>query len=92
MIYYKNLGCNTYDDIQKYINEIKKENIKNKEENEIKQDDKMRLRNSTIISTNKLTEMQKNNDKKKKWCIQIDFWNNFYWINICYIHKWNIFI
>ena len=66
LIYYKNLGCNTYDDIQKYINEIKKENIKNKEENEIKQDDKMRLRNSTIISTNKLTEMQKNNDKKKK--------------------------
>ena len=66
LIYYKNLGCNTYDEIQKYINEIKKENIKIKEENEIKQDDKMRLRNSTIISTNKLTEMQKNNDKKKK--------------------------
>ena len=66
LIYYKNLGCNTYDDIQKYINEIKKEHIKNKEENEIKQDDKMRLRNSTIISTNKLTEIQKNNEKKKK--------------------------
>ena len=66
LIYYKNLGCNTYDEIQKYINEIKKENIKIKEENEIKQDDKMRLRNSTIISTNKLTEMQKKNDKKKK--------------------------
>ena len=66
LIYYKNLGCNTYDDIQKYINEIKKEHLKNKEENEIKQDDKMRLRNSTIISTNKLTEIQKNNEKKKK--------------------------
>ena len=66
LLYYKNLGCNTYDDIQRRINEIKKENNKNKEENEIKQDDKMRLRNSTIISTNKLTEMQKNNDKKKK--------------------------
>ena len=65
-IYYKNLGCNTYDEIQKYINEIKKENIKNKEDNEIKQDDKMRLRNSTIISTNKLSEIQKNNSKKKK--------------------------
>ena len=66
LIYYKNLGCNTYDEIQKYINEIKKENIKNKEDSEIKQDDKMRLRNSTIISTNKLSEIQKNNSKKKK--------------------------
>ena len=47
LLFYKNLGCNTYDDIQKYINEIKKENIKNKEEKEIKSDDKMRLRNST---------------------------------------------
>ena len=26
----------------------------------------MRLRNSTIISTKKLTEIQKNNEKKKK--------------------------
>ena len=60
LLYYKNLGCNTYDDIQKYINEIKKENIKNKEENEIKGDDKMRLRNSTINLTNKLSEIQKN--------------------------------
>ena len=66
LIYYKNLGCNTYDEIQKYINEIKRENIKNKEDNEIKTDDKMRLRNSTIISTNKLSEIQKNKDKKKK--------------------------
>ena len=66
LLYYKKMGCNTYDDIQKYINEIRKELIKNKEENEIKQDDKMRLRNSTIISTNKLCEIQKNNDKKKK--------------------------
>ena len=66
LLYYKKMGCNTYDDIQKYINEIRKELIKNKEENEIKQDDKMRLRNSTIISTNKLSEIQKNNDKKKK--------------------------
>ena len=66
LLYYKKMGCNTYDDIQKYINEIRKELMKNKEENEIKQDDKMRLRNSTIISTNKLSEIQKNNDKKKK--------------------------
>ena len=66
LLFYKNLGCNTYDEIQKYINEIKKENKKNKEENEFKSDDKMRLRNSTIISTNKLTENQKNNEKKKK--------------------------
>ena len=66
LIFYKNLGCNTYEDIQKYINELKKENKKNKEENEIDHDDKMRLRNSTIISTNKLSENQKNNEKKKK--------------------------
>ena len=66
LLYYKSLGCNTYDEITKYINEIKKEQKKNKEENEFKQDDKMRLRNSTIISTNKLSEIQKNNDKKKK--------------------------
>jgi len=66
LLYYKNLGCNTYDDIQKYINEIKKENIKNKEENEIKGDDKMRLRNSTINLTNKLSEIQKNNKSKKR--------------------------
>ena len=66
LLYYKSLGCNTYDEITKYINEIKKEQKKNKEENEFTQDDKMRLRNSTIISTNKLSEIQKNNDKKKK--------------------------
>ena len=66
LLFYKNLGYNTYEEIQKYINEIKKENKKNKEENEFKSDDKMRLRNSTIISTNKLTENQKNNEKKKK--------------------------
>ena len=66
LLFYKSLGCNTYDEIQKYINDIKKENKKNKEENEFKSDDKMRLRNSTIISTNKLTENQKNNEKKKK--------------------------
>ena len=66
LLYYKNLGCNTYDDIQKYINEIKKENIKNKEENEIKGDDKMRLRNSTINLTNKLSEIQKYNKNKKR--------------------------
>ena len=66
LLYYKNLGCNTYDDIQKYINGIKKENIKNKEENEIKGDDKMRLRNSTINLTNKLSEIQKNNKNKKR--------------------------
>ena len=66
LLFYKNLGCTTYEDIQKYINDIKKENKKNKEENEINHDDKMRLRNSTIISTNKLSENQKNNEKKKK--------------------------
>ena len=66
LLFYKNLGCNTYDDIQKYINEIKKENNKNKEEKEIKSDDKMRLRNSTITSTNKLSELQKAIKIKKK--------------------------
>ena len=66
LLFYKNLGYNTYEEIQKYINEIKKENKKNKEENEFNHDEKMRLRNSTIISTNKLSETQKNNDKKKK--------------------------
>ena len=66
LLFYKDLGCNTYEDIQKYINEIKKENKKNKEENEFNHDEKMRLRNSTIISTNKLSENQKNNEKKKK--------------------------
>ena len=29
LLFYKNLGCSTYEDIQKYINEIKKENKKN---------------------------------------------------------------
>ena len=66
LLFYKNLGYNTYEEIQKYINEIKKENKKNKEENEFNHDEKMRLRNSTIIYTNKLSETQKNNDKKKK--------------------------
>ena len=66
LLFYKNLGYNTYEEIQKYINEIKKENKKNKEENGFNHDEKMRLRNSTIISTNKLSETQKNNDKKKK--------------------------
>ena len=66
LLFYKNLGYNTYEEIQKYINEIKKENKKNKGENEFNHDEKMRLRNSTIISTNKLSETQKNNDKKKK--------------------------
>ena len=66
LLFYKNLGYNTYEEIQKYINEIKKENKKNKEENEFNHDEKRRLRNSTIISTNKLSETQKNNDKKKK--------------------------
>ena len=66
LLFYKELGCTTYEEIQKYINEIKKENKKNKEENELNHDEKMRLRNSTIISTNKLSENQKNNSKKKK--------------------------
>ena len=66
LLFYKELGCTTYEDIQKYINEIKKENKKNKEESELNHDEKMRLRNSTIISTNKLSENQKNNAKKKK--------------------------
>ena len=29
LLFYKELGCTTYEDIQKYINEIKKENKKN---------------------------------------------------------------
>ena len=64
--FYKKLGCNTYDDIQKYINNIKKENIKKKEEKNQKEDEKMKLRTSTIILTNKLSEIYKNQKKQKK--------------------------
>ena len=66
LLFYQKLGCNTYDDIQKYINEIKKENIKKKEEKNEKEDEKMKLRTSTIISTNKLSEIYKKNKNKKK--------------------------
>ena len=66
LLFYQKLGCNTYDDIQKYINEIKKENIKKKEEQNEKEDEKMKLRTSTIISTNKLSEIYKKNKKQKK--------------------------
>ena len=66
LLYYKNMGCHTYDDIQKFINEIKKVNIKKKEEKNNKEDDKMKLRASTIISTNKLSEIYKKEKKKKK--------------------------
>ena len=66
LLFYQKLGCNTYDDIQKYINEIKKENIKKKEEKNEKEDEKMKLRTSTIISTNKLSEIYKKNKKIKK--------------------------
>ena len=66
LLFYQKLGCNTYDDIQKYINEIKKENIKKKEEKNEKEDEKMKLRTSTIISTNKLSEIYKKNKKQKK--------------------------
>ena len=60
------MGYNTYDDIQKYINEIKKENIKKKEQKNQKEDDKMKLRTSTIISTNKLSEIYNKGKKQKK--------------------------
>ena len=66
LLYYKQKGCNTYDDIQKYINEIKKKNIIKKEEKNDKEDEKMKLRTSTIISTNKLSEIYKKEKKKKK--------------------------
>ena len=66
LLYYQEKGCKTYDDIQKYINNIKKKNIKKKEETNEKEDDKMRLRASTIIYTNKLSEIFKNDKKKKK--------------------------
>ena len=66
LLFYKKLGCNTYDDIQKYINNIKKENIKKKEEKNQKEDEKMKLRTSTIILTNKLSEIYKNQKKQKK--------------------------
>ena len=66
LLFYQKLECNTYDDIQKYINEIKKENIKKKEEKNEKEDEKMKLRTSTIISTNKLSEIYKKNKKQKK--------------------------
>ena len=65
LLFYQKLGCITYDDIQKYINEIKKENIKKKEENSEKEDEKMKLRTSTIISTNKLSEIYKKTKKLK---------------------------
>ena len=65
LLFYQKLGCNTYDDIQKYINEIKKENIKKKEETNEKDDEKMKLRTSTIISTNKLSEIYKKTKKYK---------------------------
>ena len=65
LLFYKRLGCTTYDDIQKYINDIKKENLKKKEENQ-KDDDKRKLRTSTIISTNKLSEIYKKEKQKKK--------------------------
>ena len=66
LLFYQKLGCKTYDDIQKYINETKKENSKKKEEMNKKEDDKMKLRNSTIISTNKLAEINKKEKNKKK--------------------------
>ena len=65
LLFYQRLGCNTYDDIQKYINEIKKENIKKKEETNEKDDEKMKLRASTIIYTNKLSEIYKKTKKFK---------------------------
>lgn len=66
LLFYQKLGCKTYDDIQKYINEAKKENLKNKEEKNKKEDEKMKLRNSTIISTKKLAEIYKKQKNKKK--------------------------
>ena len=66
LLFYQKLGCKTYDDIQKYINETKRENSKKKEEMNKKEDDKMKLRNSTIISTNKLAEISKKGKSKKK--------------------------
>ena len=42
LVYYKDLGFETYDEIQQYIINVKKENAKNEEE------EKMKLRNSTI--------------------------------------------
>lgn len=48
LILYKNLGCKTFEDIQKYISELKKENNKNKNEGNYFFDEKMKLRNSTI--------------------------------------------
>ena len=53
LVMYQELGCKTFDDIQKYINEIKKEN--NKNNNEINQnDEKMKLRESTINPLKKI--------------------------------------
>ena len=48
LILYKNLGCKTFEDIQKYINELKKESNKNKNEGNDLTDEKMKLRDSTI--------------------------------------------
>ena len=53
LIMYQKLGCKTFDDIQKYINEVKK--INNKNNNEINQnDEKMKLRESTINPLKKI--------------------------------------
>jgi hypothetical protein len=48
LILYRNLGCKTFEDIQKYIYELKKENNKNKNEGNDLADEKMKLRDSTI--------------------------------------------
>ena len=50
LIYYKNLGFETFDEIQQYINNVKKENAKNEEE------EKMKLRNSTINANKEYDE------------------------------------
>ena len=48
LILYRNLGCKTFEDIQKYIYELKKENNKNKNEGNDLADEKMKLRDSSI--------------------------------------------
>ena len=48
LILYRNLGCKTFEDIQKYIYELKKENNKNKTEGNDLADEKMKIRDSSI--------------------------------------------
>lgn len=68
LLYYKGLGCNTYDDIQIHINKVKKENNKNKVDEDENSNVKMSLRDSTINYGNKVDNIKNEeiiNEEKK---------------------------